>query len=316
MKRLLPLFLISLLTLSSCGKEGDVTSPVAPPAPVLSLPANNSADQAITLSLSWVIATGAETYSLQVALDIAFSNIVFAQNGIRATNKTVDGLTYGHTYYWRVKAVNSTGSSEWSSPVHSFKTISFICGSKVSYYGKNYNTVLIGSQCWMKENLDIGTMLDGSLKATNNGIIEKYCYDNNESNCTTYGALYQWDEAMAYNITAGSRGICPPGFHIPTDPELKILADAAGNDGTKLKATSQGTGAGAGNDSTGFSGMLGGSRFTNNLFSSIDGYGYLWSSTEGTSTNALFFRLGSLGTTIYFFSITKEYGFNIRCLKD
>jgi uncharacterized protein (TIGR02145 family) len=68
----------------------------------------------------------------------------------------------------------------------------------VEYAGKTYNTVQIGSQCWLKENLDVGTMIPGSLEQKNNGTIEKYCYNDSIENCTTYGGLYQWAEAMEY----------------------------------------------------------------------------------------------------------------------
>ncbi|MCD4734474.1 MAG: hypothetical protein K8R53_00390, partial [Bacteroidales bacterium] len=58
--------------------------------------------------------------------------------------------------------------------------------------GQTYNTILIGSQCWMAENLNIGTMINGSQNMNDDGIIEKYCYGNNTSRCDEYGGLYQW----------------------------------------------------------------------------------------------------------------------------
>ena len=82
----------------------------------------------------------------------------------------------------------------------------------VTYAGKTYNTVQIGSQCWLKENLDVGTMINSTssgYQQTNNSIIEKYCYDNNPANCETYGGLYEWPEAMQYSTTPGTKGICP-----------------------------------------------------------------------------------------------------------
>jgi hypothetical protein len=64
----------------------------------------------------------------------------------------------------------------------------------VTYAGKTYNTVQIGNQCWLKENLDAGIMIQVNQEQTNNGTIEKYCYDNNPNNCAAYGGLYQWAE--------------------------------------------------------------------------------------------------------------------------
>ena len=64
----------------------------------------------------------------------------------------------------------------------------------------------IGSQCWLRENLDVGTMVLGAQEQTDNGTIEKYCYDDNPANCATYGGLYQWNEAMQYDTTARGAG--------------------------------------------------------------------------------------------------------------
>ena len=63
----------------------------------------------------------------------------------------------------------------------------------VTYSNKTYNTVQIGSQCWLKENLDVGTRINGSLQQTNNSVIEKYCYNDDPNNCTTYGGLYRME---------------------------------------------------------------------------------------------------------------------------
>lgn len=95
------------------------------------------------------------------------------------------------------------------------------CGElKVTHKGKTYNTVEIGKQCWLKENLNVGTMMEEQL---NNLLIEKYCYDDKEVNCDKYGGLYEWGEAMAYKQSEGVRGICPTGWHIPTFDEFEEL---------------------------------------------------------------------------------------------
>ncbi|MBN1340443.1 MAG: PKD domain-containing protein [Bacteroidales bacterium] len=105
----------------------------------------------------------------------------------------------------------------------------FSCGDELIDIrdGKVYGTVLIGSRCWMSENLNIGTMINGSSNQSNNSIIEKYCYANNTAHCDEYGGLYQWDEMMQYISTPGTQGICPPDWHIPTDIEWKKLEGAA-----------------------------------------------------------------------------------------
>jgi uncharacterized protein (TIGR02145 family) len=60
----------------------------------------------------------------------------------------------------------------------------------VVYSGQTYNTVLIGSQCRSKENLNIGMRINGLQEQTDNTIIEKYCYNNDSANCNLYGGLY------------------------------------------------------------------------------------------------------------------------------
>ena len=93
--------------------------------------------------------------------------------------------------------------------------------------GNTYDTVSIGGKCWMKENIRVGTRLDStSTPQTNNGTIEKYCYNDDPQECTatqasgySNGGLYTWDEAMQYVTTEGAQGICPTGWHIPSDTE-------------------------------------------------------------------------------------------------
>jgi hypothetical protein len=102
--------------------------------------------------------------------------------------------------------------------------------------GKVYTTVYIGTQCWMKQNLNIGTRIAGAGNQTNNGTIEKYCYDDNESNCDYYGGLYQWNEMMQYTTTQGVKGICPKGWHLPTNNEWNVLSTfLGGSAGGKMK---------------------------------------------------------------------------------
>ncbi len=187
----------------------------------------------------------------------------------------------------------------------------------VSYAGKTYNTVLIGEQCWLKENLNVGTRIDGSQAQTNNGVIEKYCYDNNPANCDTYGGLYQWDEVMQYNTTPGTRGICPPGWHIPTYAEIQTLKAAVNNDDNALKAVGQGTGDGAGTNTSGFSALLAGSRRGDSgFFYYLGYYAYFWSSTETPAATAGSLSLYYSGSGIYLNVSDKDDGFSVRCVQD
>jgi uncharacterized protein (TIGR02145 family) len=183
--------------------------------------------------------------------------------------------------------------------------------------GKVYNTVLIGNQCWLRENLDIGTRINGSQPQANNSTIEKYCYNDNPANCNTYGGLYQWNEAMQYVTNQGAKGICPTGWHIPTLTEFMTLGGAVVGDGNALKAVLQGTGGGAGTNTSGFSALLAGDRYDDGYFESIGYEAYFWSSTEYDAPGASNLNLYYDDNIIYLgLNDDKEYGFSVRCLKD
>lgn len=71
----------------------------------------------------------------------------------------------------------------------------------------------------MVDNLNVGTRINGVVDQDDINLIEKYCYDDNPSNCDLYGALYQQDQVMDYTTSEGSQGICPDSWHIPSSDE-------------------------------------------------------------------------------------------------
>jgi uncharacterized protein (TIGR02145 family) len=98
--------------------------------------------------------------------------------------------------------------------------------------GNIYSTVTVGTQCWMGENMNTGVMMPSGKFQSDNNIVEKYCYNNEEHNCLNDGGLYSLGEATQYNFsTEGIKGICPTGWHIPTDKEWYILEDYLKNPG-------------------------------------------------------------------------------------
>lgn len=208
----------------------------------------------------------------------------------------------------------------------------------VTYEGQVYNTIQIFSQCWLKENLNVGTMIMSPQNPDNNGIIEKYCVDNNPDSCAKYGGLYQWDEAMQYTTQQGACGICPPGWHLPTDEEWKLLAgavdsqcwigdnlwDEPGNQyrgydaGTNLKAKNGWDYNGNGTDLFGFSGMPGGVHYTNGPFDHVGERGNWWTSTKGDG-NGCTFRLISENPGVFLAEIFLTWGYlhnSARCIRD
>jgi len=175
--------------------------------------------------------------------------------------------------------------------------------------GKTYNTVQVSSQCWLRENIDIGTRLNVGQPQTDNSTIEKYCYNDDPNNCITYGGLYQWNEAMQYVTISGAKGICPNGWHIPTKEQLQILESAVGNDSQTLLALwpSDGT------NTSGFSALLSITCFYNNNLAHCAEF---WSSTEHDATEADYMNLSDYWSYIEFWNTDKQNGINIRCLKD
>ena len=204
----------------------------------------------------------------------------------------------------------------------------------VNYEGQAYNTVLIGNQCWLKENLNVGTLIGGNIEMSDNGAIEKYCYENNPINCDTYGGLYQWDEMMEYSNIQGTQGICPPGWHIPTDDELKILegtvdsqfpvGDPAWNHlfdrghdaGLNLKSTSGWYSGGCGFDLYCFTFLPSGSRHYNGFFVYLVSHGGIWTSSEYNTENAWRRSLNYEDDGVIRYFADKNFGHSIRCLKD
>jgi len=211
--------------------------------------------------------------------------------------------------------VSDAGSPSINADSDSLFTIMPV--NAIVYGGKIYNTVTIGTQTWLKENLDIGTMIQGSSNPTNNSLIEKYCYDNNPTNCETYGGLYQWNEAMQYVTTPGAQGICPTGWHIPRLSEFQTLANSVGNNSNALKAIGQGSGSGSGTNTSGFSVLLAGDRYYNNgTFYSLGLKAYLWTSKEYDTNNSYGVGLYGSDGLVYYAYDNKNYGYSIRCLQD
>ena len=311
------------------GKQAVVNfqmSGAIPEAPVLIYPEDNAAGVTLPLTISWHAVTGAVIYKLQVSQSNSFSSFVFSQGEITDTSIEVQGLTNSVLYYWRVSATTISGTSDFSV-VRSFT--GFLCGSSaVSYEGKMYHTVQIGSQCWFMENLDVGTQITGIPDQKNNQIIEKYCFNDDPSNCLSYGGLYQWGEAVQYKngadnntlgnpaLTGNVQGICPQGWHIPKDAEIAVLSSSVSGNGNALKEIGQGSGDGAGTNTSGFSGLFGGMRGSLEAFWNIKQHGYFLTSEEPMPGLTTYIDLSTSSNAIFSSTFDKYYALSVRCLKD
>lgn len=188
-----------------------------------------------------------------------------------------------------------------------------------------YKLIGIGTQCFMAENLRIGTMISGDKTPQNSKLIEKWCYDNNLDLCENEGAFYNWDEAMNASKEKGAKGICPDGWHIPTDEEfieleinLGMTQETAENLGSRELDDA---GIITLNGTSGFDmkwpGLRDNTRGSNlkwrNSFSA------LWSSTEETYKayrRNFFMGFNDKPDQIGRDSYDKQMGFGVRCLKD
>ena len=215
----------------------------------------------------------------------------------------------------------------------------FTCGATISDIdGNSYNTVLIGAQCWTKENLRVrrynnGTSMlfdttggtGGSSPTWQNltiGAHTIYAHDSTAtpSNLTKYGYLYNWYAVKGISTVGviaitDTLNICPSGWHVPTDTEWTTLTTEIGlNAGGKMKSIGTTWDTGATNES-GFSALPGGFRFNVGDFAQISQGTFFWSATEIYNDFALFRFLNS-NSDVGRDPNYKSVGASVRCLKD
>ena len=216
--------------------------------------------------------------------------------------------------------------------------IAFVeCGDPVGYQGYDYATVLIGDQCWFAENLQSenyknGDAIPAGLSNTNwqtttsgavaiYGEVSSTCTENSPDgdacdeawSLNEYGRLYNW-----YAVD-DARGLCPSGWHIPTDAEWTVMTDFLGGEsvaGGQMKTTNGWHNDGNGTDSSGFSGLPGGYRYGSiGDFGSAGLYGYWWGSSPYLSS-AWGRRLSYPGETVWRDVYSLRSGFSVRCIRE
>jgi len=212
---------------------------------------------------------------------------------------------------------NLVEKSSCPNPIVSIGSVT--CG------GQKYRTVDIGGQVWFAENLNYE--VSGSK-----------CYNNNSTDCETYGRLYNWSTAMnlpsscssnscSSQIQSKHRGICPDGWHIPSRVELEVMTvyiGGASTEGKKLKATSGWNScgpSGSGNfylceDICGFSALPGGYGFSDGGFSNVGYSGHWWSTSEFNSHYAYYRDIRYNYESTYLGYSYKSGFYSVRCLKD
>jgi len=196
------------------------------------------------------------------------------------------------------------------------------CGELVSHEGHDYSTVLIGDQCWFAENCRyLPEVSPSSVDSETDPYYYVYGYEGTDvasamstSNYATYGVLYNWPAVM-------TEGICPSGWHIPSDGEFTELTDflgGAGVAGGKIKESGYDhwnePNEGATN-SSGFTCLPGGYRYSSGYFSNVGNFGYLWESSESGS-NSWSREMYRNDDNVDRGSLSRNFGFSARCVRD
>jgi uncharacterized protein (TIGR02145 family) len=240
------------------------------------------------------------------------------------------GADYYPAYQQCVGGVIVDGSSSSSSSVGSVSSSSVAGGggsssSSVALAGgscdiSGYRKVTIGTQTWLAENLNCDVA--GSV-----------CYANDPANCDKYGRLYDWATAMALDascnssscasrINAPHRGICPSGWHIPSNDDWDELVNLAGGSstaGTKLKSRegwNTYSGVPSGTDEFGFSALPGGNGTSGGSFIGVGGGGHWWSASEPNSYIAGSRYMYYSSEILYYYGYSKSNLYSVRCLQD
>ena len=239
-------------------------------------------------------------------------------SGTGSFSGTLTGLSPITTYYIRAYATNSAGTAYGNEVSFTTTTLSSI----TDIDGNTYNTVQIGNQVWMSENLKTSRYRNGGLipnvtvntawRDSTTGAWSNYNHD--AANDPIYGKLYNWYTTLGDTL-------CPTGWGVPTDAEWTTLTDSLGGAsvaGGKMKTIGNAywnTQQGATNVS-GFSALPGGYRVSNGSFFYIRNYAFFWSATESGYYSAWFRFLYHLNGDVSRNFNNKSVGASVRCLRD
>lgn len=233
-----------------------------------------------------------------------------------------EGLTIYNT---DSKSLEFWDGTAWRQTHYFASNGNFVCGAGFTDYrdGNTYATVQIGTQCWMKENLNYQTAAGK-------------CYNDNPANCNLYGRLYDWDDMMngsgsTLQNPSGVRGICPAGWHLPSDPEYQQLETFLGGSvvaGGKLKSTRtdpnphprwNSPNVLATNES-GFSALPGGLN-NSGAYQSMGTFAYYWTATShadygGSVYHGMYRRLYYNDGEVETNHTDKTQAMSVRCVRD
>ena len=247
------------------------------------------------------------------------------------------GLTEGTPYYYRAFA--TAGNDTVWGDVHNF-VIPFLCGldSVTDIDNNTYSTVKIGTQCWMQSNLRTKRYADG-------GAIDSDAFHHikgDASNDATYGLLYNWAAVMGTEASSnanpsGVQGICPDGWHIPSDTEWTQLTNyvnsksiylcssenknyvapalASNKNGDWTYSIRECAVGNHPSNATGFSALPAGS-YSSSGYASFGENADFWSATQSSASNAHRRDLNYTWESVFDYTADKTLGYSVRCLSD
>ena len=271
----------------------------------------------ITNSGNGTISARGVVWSTSTAPTIDLGTKTNDNEGMGSFTSNITGLNANTKYYVRAYATNEKGTAYGNQ-------LGFTTTGIKDIDGNNYNTVVIGTQEWTKENLNVSKYRNGDIipqvtdpTEWNNLTTGAWCYYNNDpANGEIAGKLYNW-----YAVN-DPRGIAPVGWHVPTDNEWSNLTSYLGSSAAgKMKETGTlhwvfpNTGA---TNSSGFTAIPGGLRSGGGFYNTFNFYSYYWSSTQFDSLNGIFRLLqddsAELNTGAYYDN--KTQGATIRLIKN
>ncbi|MBW6497764.1 MAG: fibrobacter succinogenes major paralogous domain-containing protein [Bacteroidales bacterium] len=347
LKIFLPLVLVCAV-FYSCQKDENITVPVILTTDVTSITqitaisgGNISADGGATVTARGVCWDTAENPTIN-------DDKTEDGTGVGSFTSNISGLEPNTTYYLRAYATNSEGTSYGQQEEFTTEESGQPGEGVTDIDGNFYPSVIIGNQMWMAENLKTTKYQNGTPieypgvnnTAWQNNTTGAYAWYNNEIDWkNSYGALYNW------HAVNNSNGLCPAGWHVPSDAEWTELVNYAVAQGypnndeengaaNALKSCRQvssplggdcatsnhprweSSSPHYGTDKFGFSALPGGFRAATGYYLGIGAHGYWWSSTEFSTTEAWYrampLNYGNVIRSIY----NNEEGYSVRCVRD
>ena len=221
-----------------------------------------------------------------------------------ATTKDIDSLSAG----MYILTISDAGQQVLKDTVSLVDVVLDIDGNA-------YGFARIGDQIWMRQNLRVTHAPDSTA-------IESYVFDNDTTYELDYGRLYSWDVAMNGSDAEGAQGICPSGWHIPSDEEFKILEMHLGMTRQQADMVNCWRGSPVGDrlkvgGDSGYDARMAGGLLFGSLYYNITKSEYMWSSTEFDDSKAWRRCLGAHKSSVgRYNTYTKNSGLSIRCVKD